>query len=257
LGPVITNENGLQQTIGTVLLVEDITKEKELDRMKTELVTLASHQLRTPASAVKNTLSLLLDGYVGTFSAEQLRNLRQAYAENQFELKLIDGIIEVGEVDTNQVLINPTQVDLAKLMTGIVNDNQTFIKERKHRVTIDIPAATIVQADADKIRRVFERLITNAIQYTGPRGRIQIAAERSGSDVIITVSDTGIGVPAAELPDLFNRFSRASNAIKTNMAGPGLGLYLAKSIIELHHGHIELESQLGKGTIVRVTLPTK
>jgi|GEM_PF-6450459 signal transduction histidine kinase len=238
-----------------VVLIGNTTKLKELDRMRTELVTLASHQLRTPATAVKTNLSLLLDGYLGSLTADQLNSLKQAYNENLFEIDLIDDIIEVGELETVGVSLETAEVDLSAMIRDLTDKARPEVAE--HKLTLKVAAGRAVKlsADAEKLRRAFQNLLDNAIKYTLPGGKVEVTVSRSDDQVEVSFKDTGVGIPANELQNIFQKFSRASNAITINMAGPGLGLYLTKSFVELHRGKIEATSELGKGSTFRVTLP--
>ena len=230
---------------------------QKLDRMKTELIYLASHQLRTPASAVRSNLSLLLDGYVGKLIDEQIRILRTAYEENGFELKLIDDVVDVAKLDSHDAVVEPKELDLVDLIKIIIVAQQSDAEKRNQSIETELPPELIISGDPVKLRLAFTNLIVNAIKYTPDGGRVIIGAKSSGSKVILTVGDNGIGIPANYIPDMFKRFSRASNATEINMAGAGLGLYLAKSMVGMHHGSIKVESELGKGSVFTVVLPKK
>jgi PAS domain S-box-containing protein len=245
------------KVVGAISVWRNIAKEKELDRMKSDLIFLASHQLRTPASAVKSSLSLLIDGYLGDMPAKQMDDLRTAYDENNFELKLIDDILNVARLDSKRVQIEPERFDAAGVIRDIVSEEKGAVTDRKQKLKLTAPAKLAVTGDPTKLREVFENLITNAIKYTPEGGRIGISVKSAGTDFVVKVVDDGIGIPEKEMSNLFVRFFRASNATQINMPGTGLGLYLAKSIVEMHGGGIEVESELGKGTTFTVTLPKK
>ena len=242
---------------GAISVSRNISKEKELDMMKSDLVFLASHQLRTPASAVKSTLSLLIDGYLGKLEPKQMDDLRAAYAQNNFELKLINDILDVARLDSHKTELAPERVSIACLVRDVINEELSAAADRKQELTVKAPAKLMVTADPTKLREIIENLVTNAIKYTPDGGRIHALVKSVGEDAVIVISDNGIGVPKDEIKNLFLRFSRASNATKISMPGTGLGLYLAKSLVEMHHGRIEVESELGKGTEFTVTIPKK
>jgi two-component system phosphate regulon sensor histidine kinase PhoR len=242
---------------GAISVSRNITKEKEVDRMKSELVYLASHQLRTPASAVKSSLSLLLDGYMGQLQPDQLADLKTAYSENDYELRLIDDILDVARLDSKKLDLNISRVSISALVDKVVDEELPAALERKQSIQLKAPPRLMAEVDSDKIRMVLENLVSNAIKYTPMGGKIRVAVSAKGNEILIKVKDNGIGIAPDELSNMFKRFSRASNAIKINMAGTGLGLYLAKSIVEMHHGMIELSSKLGHGSVFTVRLPKK
>jgi PAS domain S-box-containing protein len=245
------------KVVGAISVWRNIAREKELDRMKSDLIFLASHQLKTPASAVKSSLSLLIDGYLGDMPTKQMNDLRTAYAENNFELKLIDDILNVASLESKRVLVEPERFDFSVVIRDIVSEEKAAAADRKQKLKLTAPAKLAVTGDPTKLREVFENLITNAIKYTPEGGRIGISVKSSGADFVVTVVDDGIGIPEKEISSIFARFFRASNATQINMPGTGLGLYLAKSIVEMHGGGIEVESEMGKGTTFTVTLPKK
>jgi len=245
------------EVTGAISVSRNISHEKELDRMKSELIYLASHQLRTPASAVKSSLSLLLDGYLGRLSVKQMNDLRTAYAENDFELKLIDDILNVAKLDSKKTEIMPEKFDLGDVVRRVADEESKAVSDHKQHLTVKTPKKLAMFADSTKVREVIENLVSNAVKYTPDGGHIHLSATSKGQDVVITVSDDGIGIPEKDLPNIFGKFVRASNATTKSMPGTGLGLYLAKNIIEMHGGSITIESELGKGTTFTVMIPKK
>jgi PAS domain S-box-containing protein len=238
---------------GAISVSRNITKDKEVDRMKSELVYLASHQLRTPASAVKSSLSLLLDGYMGQLSPLQVDDLKTAYNE----LRLIDDILDVARLDSKKLDLAVAKVNISALIDKVVVEERPAAIERKQTLEFKAPKRLMAEIDSDKIRMALENLISNAIKYTPVGGKIHVDVKAKDDDIIINVKDNGIGISVEEIPNMFKRFSRASNAIRINMVGTGLGLYLAKSIVGMHHGIIELNSKLGHGSVFTMTLPKK
>lgn len=241
--------------VGGIDIIRDISKEKEADRLKSEFVSLASHQLRTPATAVKGLLSLILEGYSGEIKPSQRALVNQAYLENEHELKLVDDMLDAAKLDAGEILLEPSRVNLRALLKAIVAEQQSRIRERHQVVIVTAPHEVSINADAGKLQMVFENLITNACKYSADHGRITVRLSVVDSEVVVRVRDRGIGIPAQDIHLLFRRFSRAANAAKAHTTGSGLGLYLAKKIVDLHHGKITLESQLGRGSTFTVTLP--
>ncbi len=249
--PIILKGN----IIGGIDVIRDITKEREVDRLKSEFVSLASHQLRTPATAVKGLLSLLLEGYNGTLTAEQTENLTQAFAENEHELKIIDDMLDVAKLDAGQIVLEYAPVDIASLLRSAVAEQHELIRGRRQVVHIEAPKSLTITADKAKLQMVFDNLLTNASKYSPEGGKVELKLKQTAHQLMIQVKDDGIGIAAKDLPNLFKRFSRAANAEKTGASGSGLGLYLAKQIVDLHRGRIQVASELGRGSTFTVILP--
>lgn len=240
--------------VGAIDIIRDITKEREADQLKSDFVSIASHQLRTPATAVKGLLSLLIDGYEGPLTSHQARTIQAAYTENEHELKLVDDMLDVAKLDAGEMKLEPSLVDVNKLIRTIVSEQQELIGQT-HPIVVTARRAVKIRADPGKLHMVFENLITNAIKYSPKQTRITVTIRHAGDTATIRVKDHGIGIAPRDVPHLFKRFSRAPNATKTHAGGSGLGLYLAKKIVDLHQGKITVDSQLGSGSIFTVTLP--
>jgi signal transduction histidine kinase len=194
---------------------------------------------------------------MGQLQPDQLADLKTAYSENDYELRLIDDILDVARLDSKKLDLNISRVSISALVDKVVDEELPAALERKQSIQLKAPPRLMAEVDSDKIRMVLENLVSNAIKYTPMGGKIRVAVSAKGNEILIKVKDNGIGIAPDELSNMFKRFSRASNAIKINMAGTGLGLYLAKSIVEMHHGMIELSSKLGHGSVFTVRLPKK
>jgi PAS domain S-box-containing protein len=243
--------------IGVIDVIRDITKEKAADHMKSDFVSLASHQLRTPATAIKGLISLLIEGYSGELTTDQMSLLRQAFIENEHELALVDDMLDVVKFDTGKVILEKTDVDIVKMVKDVVAEQQVLIQSRHQAVIVSSPRPVIVWADSGKLQMVFENIITNASKYTPENGRISVGMSVSDKVAVINIKDNGIGIASTDIDLLFKRFSRAANAAKMHTSGSGLGLYLAKKIVDLHQGQITVASKLGHGSTFTVTLPTQ
>lgn len=243
--------------IGVIDVIRDITAEKEADRIKSDFVSLASHQLRTPATAVKGLISLLVEGYSGELAPNQMALLQQAFLENEHELALVDDMLDVAKFDTGEVVLENTRVDVVKLIKAVVAEQQVLTRSRHQTVTIRAPRPVSIWADSVKLQMVFENLITNASKYSLENGRISVGISVSSKETTVRIKDNGIGIAPKDISLLFKRFSRADNAAKIHTSGSGLGLYLAKKVVDLHHGQIAVSSKLGRGSAFTVTLPTQ
>lgn len=230
---------------------------RELDRTKSEFVSIVAHQLRTPLSAVKWVLKMLLDGDAGALAAEQQSLLGKGYESNERMIRLVNDMLDVVRIESGKVTYHFAPVQLADLAQDLLLDFIGPIKKKNLTLAFDTPTTKLPQvlADAEKIRTALQNLIDNAIRYTPAKGAITLRLQPVGRQVWVTVSDTGIGVPQHQHHQLFSRFFRGDNAIKMATDGSGLGLFIARSIIEKHHGRIWFESRENDGSSFHFTLP--
>jgi len=231
---------------------------ERLDKMKTEFILLTSHQLRTPASAVKGFLSLLLDSRIKPLHAEQKELLVSAYDENERQLSLINQILSISQAESQQMKLSKTEVDLVKVAKKIVGQLQAIALEHKQKITIHASEKSLVAwVDSEKIRMVIENLVSNAIKYSPDETEIAIYLEHEADSVVLRVKDEGYGIEQQNMDQLFKKFSRLPNPKSVKAQGSGLGLYLVKKLVELHGGTIEAESSPGLGATFIVRLPNK
>ena len=241
--------------IGVIDVIRDITKEKAADQIKSDFVSLASHQLRTPATAVKGLISLLIEGYSGTLDPNQLAHLQQAFIENEHELELVDDMLDVAKFDAGEVVLENSRFDVVGLIDIVVAEQRVMVQSRNQTISITAPKTVYARADSDKLRMVFENLITNASKYSADNGHIGVNIDVSKKSIIVSVTDNGIGIAKKDISQLFKRFSRIDNPTTRHITGSGLGLYLTKKIVDLHNGEISVESTPGRGSVFVVNLP--
>ena len=229
---------------------------QRLDKAKDEFVSMASHQLRTPLTSVKGYISMVLEGDVGKVSDAQKGLLSEAFTSSERMVHLINDFLNVSRLQTGKFLIEKKPVDLAKVVEQELDSLSTNAKSRnlsfEYKKPKDIP---ILDLDEDKMRQVIMNFADNAIYYSIVRSKIKVDLSTSGNEVIFTVKDTGIGVPRAEQSQLFNKFYRASNARKQRPDGTGVGLFLAKKVIDSHGGEVVFESKEGEGSTFGFKLP--
>ena len=248
------------EKIGTLVLLRNITREKIVEKLKTEFVTISAHQLRTPLSAIKWTVRMLLDGDVGKLTDEQTEFLKKAYQSNERMVNLVNDLLNVTRIEEGRYLYNPEELDMIELIEKTIiplkeiaerkNLKFEFLKPKEKEIK--------VRVDKEKISLAISNLVDNAINYT-KEGKISIQFEYDSKDkqVKFSVKDTGIGISEEQQKRLFSKFFRGINAIKAETEGTGLGLFIAKNIIEAHGGRIWFESEEGKGTTFYFTLPLK
>jgi len=233
-------------------------KQEEVQTAKDDLLSLASHQLRTPATVVKQYVGMLLQGYAGKLTERQLHMLSNAYESNERQLEIINQLLYVARLDAGRIKLHMVEVDLTKLLHDVASDQDETIKARHQRLKFGLPRrAVTIAADPHYIRMVFENLLSNAIKYTPEKGTLSFEMYRNGDNVVVNVKDNGVGIDAAVQTTIFDKFTRVDNELSNDVNGSGVGLYLTKEIIELHHGSIEVQSVAGEGSTFVVSLPIK
>lgn len=231
----------------------------EINRSKDEFIALASHQLRTPATAVKQYVGMILEGYAGEVTPEQERFLRSAYDSNERQIQVVNDILRVAKLDLKKIVLKKQDVNLTKLVESIIRDLMSHFNGREQTISLEKSSSTInVPLDSEYIRMAIGNIIDNASKYT-PEGKNIFISVREAKDksVQIVIRDEGVGIPKDSLEKLFKKFSRIENSLSVKVGGTGLGLYWAKEIIELHGGSIHVESEVDKGTTFIITLPRK
>ncbi len=238
-------------------LLQKRNKELEtLSRTKDEFVALASHQLRTPATAVKQYLGMVLQGYAGEVAPTQLDMLDRAFQSNERQIQIINQILNAARVDTGRLVMTPAPLDIRAQLSGIVEEMRQSIEQRGHTLVARISTKpTKVYADTGYLRMAIENIIHNASIYTPSPGRIEVGLKRQGQKVAIYIRDNGVGIRKADIKKLFTKFTRIHNPLSVEAGGSGIGLYLTAEIVRLHGGSIAVESKLREGTTFTVTLP--
>ncbi len=230
---------------------------KKLDKAKSEFISIASHQLRTPLTAIKGYLSLIMEGTYGGISPEVDGAVNKIYKANERIINLVEDLLNISRIESGRMQY---KFEEGVNMSEIVEDlRDTFVNRAKDQgleFTIDLPQEPLTTtADKAKILEVVSNVIDNAIKYT-EKGFVKVVARREGGLIKIDVSDSGIGIPAHVLPQLFEKFSRGKDPSRLHVDGTGLGLYVGKNIIEAHHGRITISSEgTGKGTTFGIELP--
>ena len=229
-----------------------------LDRAKDEFIGLASHQLRTPATAVKNFIGLLKEGYAGELTEEQRTYVGQAWESNEQQLEIVDSLLRVARTDSGMISLKRRRLDLRSLVAGVIAQQRPTLVARAQSHKLYVPDPSVhAFADDEYLRMAVENLLSNASKYTRPGGRILVAVIGTEDSACIAVRDNGVGIAAADISRLFGKFSRIDNELSTQVGGNGIGLYLARRIIDLHEGRIDVESRPGHGTTFTIRLPVE
>lgn len=231
-------------------------KREEVQTAKDDLLSLASHQLRTPATIVKQYVGMLLQGYAGELTPQQLDMLDNAYSSNERQLEIINQLLYVARLDAGRITLHPKKVDVGKLLRELVREMGATIAERQQQLTFKSPKRPITaEVDPHYIRMVLENLLSNAIKYTPENGAITLEVKRDHGEVVMVVRDNGVGIPPEVQSTIFEKFTRVENELSTDVNGSGVGLYLTKQIVELHGGTLDVQSSVGEGSIFTVRIP--
>ncbi len=242
--------------IRSVGVVQDITRQKEVNQAKTEFVSLASHQLKTPVGAVKWNIEMLLSGDYGDLKPKQKEVLSDVYNLNERMGELVKGFLNVSRVDLGIFSIEPVVVNYSDVSDEVLSELKNKIETKKINVNVEYQKnlpETI--ADTKLLRIIFQNLLSNAVKYTSNKGNVTVKIGADDKEIKITVSDDGVGISADEKECIYSKLYRASNAQEIDPDGNGLGLYLLKEITERAGGRTWFESELNVGTTFYVTFP--
>ena len=240
-----------------VAVERDITKEKEVDRAKTEFVSLASHQLRTPLSTINWYSEMLIEGDAGELNEDQKMYIDEIYQGNQRMVDLVNSLLDVSRLELGTFTLDPEPVNIVATAELAIKELEHKIKDKEQTFTQEFDDIPEIVLDAKLIKMVLQNLLSNAVKYTPEKGSVGITMLIEGEEVVITVKDTGLGIPKDQHDSLFKKLFRADNVRKSDTEGTGLGLYLVKGIVEIFGGNIRFDSDEGKGTTFFVTVPLK
>lgn len=239
-----------------IIVVHDITREKMVDKTKSEFITIAAHQLRTPLSAIKWIFQMMAEGDWGEISKEQKEYLTKGFTSTERLVKIVNDLLNVSRIEEGRFVSKPELGDIAKVFESSHKEHIALAEEGHVNLKLDISKVPQVKFDEEKIKIVFDNLVENAIKYTPPDGIVAMSLKDKGDgNILISVSDTGIGIPQKDQARLFAKFFRGDNALRIQTEGSGMGLFVAKNIIESHGGKIWFESEENKGTTFFITLP--
>lgn len=246
--------------IGAVVVMEDITEQKRLDKMRTEIVSITSHQLRTPSTIIKGNLEMVLGGDVGEINLGQKELLEDTYLGNERMIRLINDLMDVAKIDEGKFKIALEPSQLEDVVSEVLKNVASLAKDRRVSVIYARPQNPLppVNINRQRVTQVIQNIIDNAIKYSSidDKGKVQIEIQEGAKFLEFIVRDNGIGIPEGEHDKMFERFSRGSNSTKFDPGGgSGLGLYIAKAVVEQGGGRIWFESKENQGTTFHATFP--
>lgn len=240
----------------TKQLRESNKKLRALDEAKDEFISMASHQLRTPLTSVKGYVSMVLDGDAGDLTADQRKLLQEAYASSQRMVYMIADFLNISRIKTGKFLLEPTMANLGEIVHEEIAQLQHAADSRGLRLKLHIDQTLpTLKIDENKVRQVIMNFIDNAIFYSKSGGEIHITLEKNPKNITFMVKDEGIGVPISEQSQIFTKFFRASNARHARPDGTGIGLFMAKKVINAHGGEVIFNSEENKGSTFGFSLP--
>jgi signal transduction histidine kinase len=238
-----------------VVVMRDVSERRAIEQMKDEFVALASHELRTPLTSILGYLEVVLDEYGDDLAREPRRLLRIAERNAHRLADLVSDVLVAAQADAGRLRLEMAPLDLHGLVLEAVEAARPAAEERRLALCAQAGDLPMVRGDRGRLAQVLDNLISNALKFTPPGGRVEVSVRRAGGDVLVEVADTGMGIPERELERLFTRFYRSSIAVRAAVPGTGLGLAITKMIVDGHGGGIHVESEEGVGTMFRVTLP--
>jgi PAS domain S-box-containing protein len=242
--------------ITTAALKEQRTQLLAINKVKDEFIALSSHQLRTPATAVKQYISLVLDGYFGPITTKQKRSLQTAYDSNERQLNVIKDLLKTAQLDSSSYMLNKEYRSILDLIKESALELQTYLELKGQSVAFESEADnTKLLVDYSEMKLVFVNLLENAIKYSYPGSSIRIRVYKKNEHLEVEMRDEGVGISKEDTKRIFDKFTRIDNELSDTVNGTGLGLYWVKRIVRLHRGTIKVKSTLGRGSTFIVGLP--
>lgn len=241
--------------VGTVTVIEDITAFKQLDQMKTDFVNMVAHELRSPLSAIKQQNNVLLEGLCGPLGEKQHEFVSRGSNRIDALLELINDLLDVAKIEAGKYVQRRVPTDIGQIIEDTIALMDAKAKEKDIVLSFSSKNLKSVQADPKNIEEIFNNLISNAINYSPEGGKVTVTAQGKGEYVEIRVEDTGVGISPEELPKIFDKFYRVKHPKTRQVIGTGLGLAIVKGIVDAHHGTIDVESVVDKGTVFRILFP--
>ena len=251
--PVIDKNN---EPIGNVIVMRDITREVEADNLKSAFITTISHELRTPLTVIKayaNLMQAKANGHMDEHQKQFIKYINKGSEELEHH---IDQLIKISEIEAGTINMHMKRVNVQSLIDSAVTRWRDRFEQKEIALTTTVPDDELwLQADAEHLSRAIENLLSNALIYTPEKGYVELCIHNRDGRMRLDVLDNGIGIAVADQPHLFNRFFRAHNTVNFAARGVGLGLYITRTVVEMHGGQVFVDSELGVGSTFSIELP--
>ncbi len=247
-----------RKNVGVAFIIHDITQRKQIEKMKSEFVSITSHQLRTPLTAIKLFSDMLVNGNIGNLTKKQKEYVNNIRQSTERMIKLVNDLLNISRIESGRIAINPQPVDLIELIESVIESIRPLSNNKRVKIIFNKPKRKWpkINLDQNLIRQVVNNLIVNAVRYSYDGGKVEISLHKYLSKyILIKVKDYGIGISKKQQDKIFQKFFRTDAAVKHVADGSGLGLYVSKMIIEASGGKIWFKSKKNKGTTFYVMLP--
>lgn len=250
-------QSGSGEILGSVTIIDDITHLKLMDQMKSDFVSMVSHEVRSPLTTVLSQIKILLDGLAGELGAKQADILSRMSIKINGLVELSNELLDLSRIEAGLIVQDRQEVQLMDILNELVEFIQPRAKEKNISLSLKKTDIPVVNTDPKNMEEVFSNLITNALLYTPEGGEVTVSGGIKGDFVVISVTDNGYGIAPDEIPRIFERFYRSKTEKTRNIVGTGLGLPIVKTIVEAHNGTISVKSKEGVGSTFYVRLPLK
>jgi two-component system, OmpR family, phosphate regulon sensor histidine kinase PhoR len=240
---------------GAVVLFHDITALKRADEIRRDFVANVSHELRTPLSILRGYIETMLDD--PKMPRGETARILEVMDQHSKRLGLLaNDLLTLAQLESGSSSLQLGEIDLLRLLSDLVRDWKKKFATKGLEAVVDVSDdCSIIRADEERLREILDNLLDNAVKYSGKGDKIRLGAQRRDGEIALSVSDTGVGISQEDLPRIFERFYRADKARSRELGGTGLGLSIVKHIAQLHGGRVEADSEVGKGTTIRVIFP--
>jgi PAS domain S-box-containing protein len=242
--------------MANILLQEQQKELRRLNESKDEFISLASHQLRTPATAIKQLLGLLIEGFEAPLPENLMRIIQKTYESNERQIMIVNSLLRVAQIDAGKIVLRKKLCDINTVIDSLIKQYEGMIRDKNQTIRYSLPIGPLVGCvDEQYYRMALENILDNASKYTKEGGEIKISSGACDNLAHVAIQDTGVGISPEDIPLLFEKFHRIPNDMSHTTAGSGLGLYWVEKVIDLHQGRLDVESQPGKGTTFHIFVP--
>lgn len=247
--------SGRTSLIGSIGIIRDVTKEIELERLKEEFISIVTHELRAPLTIMKEGVALLLDGIAGKLNEKQKKILLSNKSSMERLMRIVNGLLDIAKIEAGKADLYREKIDIGPMLEIIVSSFKAAVKAKGLDLKVKMEkSCPPVYADRDKLTQVFVNLLSNALKFT-KKGYIELSASKAKDGVVFSVEDSGSGIPVDKQKYIFSKFNELKYLNEAGEKGSGLGLSIAKGIVEMHGGSIKVESAPSKGSKFTFSIP--